>query len=475
MRTADRGMALLATLGVLAVMLILAASFSVAVRTDTRLTASQLRRTQAAWLAEAGLQRALIGLRDNPDRYTALSDQATDNQPLVLAYDSRDEDSLGLRAGRFQVGVFDEAARLNLNTVSQEILQQLLPAEPTLAQAILDWRDTTAEPQGIAASGATYRQPDGLFETVPELLMLRDVSTARFYGQDGLSPLADESTAGTIDPSTTPLQDQFSTLSYDDNTDLDGKERLDARTADKQHLTDALGDQLDEKDIDAMVSYRDQTAGSGSGGGAAGPAALATPGAGALSAVTGATGGTGGTGTTGGTTGGATNGNSQPSRPANVAELVSVLGRDKLQKVYDRLTCSDDLRQVGAVNVNTATAEVLAALPGMDSQLADAIVQARRSQPFETVGDLLRLSEVTDDVFKQVAPLLTTRSRTFQLSAVGTVLEGEQELTRRITVLALLESSAASTTDATSSDAATGTSAGSAPTRRVRIVYRRME
>ncbi len=47
------------------------------------------------------------------------------------------------------------------------------------------------------------------------------------------------------------------------------------------------------------------------------------------------------------------------------------------------------------LNPNKATAEMLAVLPMIDEALAEAIVAERETRPFESIGDMLRVSQVT--------------------------------------------------------------------------------
>lgn len=484
MRRRNHAMALIAALWLLAILMVLVSSFAIAVRTDTVLADSYVRRSQAAWLAEAGMQRAFVELRDSPDRFTALIDE-TSARPLVLQLDSSEDDSLGLQAGRFLVSGFDEAARLNLNAVDEDTLRRLFPTESELVDAILDWRDDDeetreegAESDYYASLEDPYLSRDNWFETVSEMLLLRDVDAARFFGENGLSPLANESQTGTTDVNQTALADLFTVDSSDQNVDLSGNERVDVTTASRDDLLEAFPDDLSESEVSAILTYRDgatgqQGEGQGQGQGQ-GPGQDQAAGA-ALPAVDGVTlpvvpetadtteqTGEGGPG-----------GEAETARPATVADLLDVLERETLQKIYDRLTVSKNQRMLGLVNINTASAEVLAALPGMDEALADVIVQARQQSPFESVGDLLGLSEITDEVFKELAPLVTTRAVAYRLEADGTVGEGDQAVTDRIIAIVLLELQPPSSADGTTE--ATETSEDAVPTRSLRLVYRRME
>jgi competence protein ComEA len=60
------------------------------------------------------------------------------------------------------------------------------------------------------------------------------------------------------------------------------------------------------------------------------------------------------------------------------------------------------------VNLNTATAQELEALPGIGPTLAQAIIEERdRAGGFRSVEDLRRVHGIGDARFAQVQPLVT--------------------------------------------------------------------
>ncbi|MBI2300893.1 MAG: general secretion pathway protein GspK, partial [Armatimonadetes bacterium] len=469
MRRTERGMALVAALWILAVLLVLVTGFALAVQTEASLAGTYTQRAQAAWLAEAGLQRAFVEIRDHADRFTPLHEDAQEGEPLVLHLDSQDENALSGDEGQFEVKGYDEAARVNLNTVDEDTLRRALSDDTELVDTILDWRDDDTVPRDAGAEtdfyaglGDPYNSRDSWFQTVRELLLLRDMTPERYFGTDRVAGL-DETPApsGAQTPQTTPLDDQFTVYSQDQNLDADGQERVNLTTADRDTLQQALGEQLAPEDIDAILQYRD---GQGTTPQPEQGTALPTPGSPAAPAPA-------------PEQNPANPGAAQATRPASVAELLPVLGREKLQEVYDKLTVSTDKYQLGLVNVNTASAEVLASLPGMDEDIAQAIVNGRRDQPFETVGDLLGLSDMTDQTFEEVAPLLTTRALAYRLQADGTVGRGEHVLTNRIEAIVIVEMQPSQSGGAgqagAPADAGSGEPEG--PQRSLRLIYRRME
>ena len=74
------------------------------------------------------------------------------------------------------------------------------------------------------------------------------------------------------------------------------------------------------------------------------------------------------------------------------------------------------------ININTASLDVLNTLPGVDRNLAQAIISYRQSSGFfPSTGDLLKVGGMTQAIFKQIAPLVTARSETFRILCEGKV------------------------------------------------------
>jgi DNA uptake protein ComE-like DNA-binding protein len=102
--------------------------------------------------------------------------------------------------------------------------------------------------------------------------------------------------------------------------------------------------------------------------------------------------------------------------------LSSGVGKTELPVLLDRCTATNQTRLIGLVNLNTASAEVLAALPGMDEALAEAIVSARASLGDEarrTPAWLFQEGLVNAELFRKIAPFLTTRSFQFHFHVIA--------------------------------------------------------
>ncbi len=66
----------------------------------------------------------------------------------------------------------------------------------------------------------------------------------------------------------------------------------------------------------------------------------------------------------------------------------------------------------GVVNVNTATPEQLQLLPGIGPSKAEAIVEARRRQPFASVDQIVRVRGIGRATLRRLRPYLSVRGET---------------------------------------------------------------
>ncbi len=107
----------------------------------------------------------------------------------------------------------------------------------------------------------------------------------------------------------------------------------------------------------------------------------------------------------------------------------------------DFVQLDPQLIAIGRVNVNTASAAVLQALPGVDAATAAAIVAHR---PYERIGDLLlsgalgplgsgdggaedrSRQQAAEQRFAALANLVTVRSNTYEVVAVAQALRGDR-------------------------------------------------
>jgi competence ComEA-like helix-hairpin-helix protein len=354
-------------------------------------------RIQAHYLALAGIERAKALLcRD------ALTRRRTGrNHTGALYDDDADFHDISVGRGRFSIlhgapavfGVSDEESRLNISTAPAEILTKIRGMSADTVAAIIDWR-SAGNPVSAGGAGADYyaslRPPylarNGPLQTVRELLMVRGVTPELLLGERAASGDHDDSEEGL------PAEDGWSPMltvdSKDDNVDAAGNTRIDIQTADQGALSAVEG--ITPSIAQAIVNSRGRRQFQ----------SIAD-----LLDVTDQT------------------PNPQNTRgPANAGNGAPVIDDNLLTRIADKLTVGSDSSTAGLININTASQEVLACLPGLDPTLVHAIISHRQSNGFfENVAGLLKVSGMTDAIFKQIAPYLTARSETFRVISEGRI------------------------------------------------------
>jgi type II secretory pathway component PulK len=224
-----RGLILVVVLVMVALLALLAASYTFMVSAHLKTVIAQTEQFQARMAAEAGIQRAIAVLRetpgdvdswfDDPEAYHgALVSGRQGNEGSATFQersDARTYDRTAEPAWRFTLyapnfdeprdaryGFTDECARLDLNVATEAQLRNLfsevIPQDSdndvdvdVLVDSLLDWRTAGggARPQGAkddyyAALTPPYRAKSALFSTVEELLLVRGFTAWVVFGED---------------------------------------------------------------------------------------------------------------------------------------------------------------------------------------------------------------------------------------------------------------------------------------------------
>jgi DNA uptake protein ComE-like DNA-binding protein len=231
-----------------------------------------------------------------------------------------------------------------------------------------------------------------------------------------------------------PLSELFTPISRERNIAADGTARININTATAQDLEQAG---FTAGQANAVVTYRNQqsssssssTTGGNAGGGAGntgskpGGAAAAGGTGGARPGGSGGTGGTGAkpSGTSGGTgsTSGGTGGGSGTSQAfTTIGDLMKVSGftPQVMAGLIDKVAVNNNPYRNNVVDINTAPAEVLATVPGMDMTLLNAILQYRSTgQAFQTLADLFTLPGITAAELQNTVGHLTAKCSTYRI------------------------------------------------------------
>jgi competence ComEA-like helix-hairpin-helix protein len=295
-------------------------------------------------------------------------------------------------------GIADEESRINLNTADADMLAKLQGMTPELSTAILAWRgqgNIAGENEYYLSLHPPYKARGAQFETLRELLMVRGMSPDLLLGRDvHQNGLLDSENATADDFG---WAEDLTVDSSVKNVSATGQDRVNVQSTDEAALTAVHG--ITAQIARAIVSYRGQHQFQ----------SIAD-----LLDVTPPQNNQNGRGGRGGQ-----NNSNQTSDDASGA---TVIDENLLAEIADDVTVGSSDNQAGAVNINTACVDVLICLPGIDRDLAQAIVQYRKSSGFfDNTAGLLKVDGMTREIFKQVAPLVTARSETFRILSEGKV------------------------------------------------------
>jgi competence ComEA-like helix-hairpin-helix protein len=385
-------------------------------------------RIQAHYLAVAGIEKAKALLyRDARDR-----SRISRNHTGQLYDSPEDFRDVTLGRGEFRVfhmaqpdagggvvyGVQDEEARLNVNYASSESLSNIDGMTPDIAASIVDWRDedNQVSPGGAEADYYTSLQPpylprNGPLQTVRELLMVRGVTRDLLLGTTASQTRGVEESSQSAAPESGWAR-LFTVDSAVDNLNAAGEERVNIQSADEQALTKIDG--ITQDIARAIVAYRNQNQfqsiadlldvtavqNQNRPGGQQNPASAQAFQNQQVQSTDGAT----------------------PNQPTSNPSGPKVISSDLLMQIADNVTVQTGREFPGAINVNTASLEVLLCLPGVTRQLAHAIISYRQANGyFPNVACLLNVSGFDRDLLKKVAPLVSARSETFRILSEGQI------------------------------------------------------
>jgi type II secretory pathway component PulK len=108
---------------------------------------------------------------------------------------------------------------------------------------------------------------------------------------------------------------------------------------------------------------------------------------------------------------------------------------------FSKLTTLATVLNTEKININTAGADVLAALPGMSADAAQAIIEFRKGADgvegtsddfvFAAPADLIKVPGLTPVGTAPALPLLKVNSNIFRVEAVGSVLRGSRTVSNK--------------------------------------------
>jgi len=315
-------------------------------------------------------------------------------------------------------GLVDEGAKLNLNTATLAMLNKLPRMTDALAAAIIDWRDADSEPSENGAEdeiygrlNPAYRCKNAPFESIEELRLVSGFTYDILYDEDANMNAILDNNENDEDASS-PNDNHDGVLnrgvlayltvhSKVPNVRTNGEPKVNVGTVDQNGLRTLMTEVGISSDRVAQVLLQFPPDNGQNG----------------LNGQNGQNGGQDPNGQNGGNTNTVT---SATNNSVLQFYLRSGLSAEEFALIENDLTVSTNSVVEGLVNVNAATATVLACLPGLDLEKADALVAARLGQAAPTsiawVKDVLDEQSAT-----QAGPFITGRSYVFSadIAALG--------------------------------------------------------
>ncbi len=278
-----------------------------------------------------------------------------------------------------EYGLVDEAAKLNLNTATVDMLRMLPGMTDAFAASIKDWRDTDedlttngAESTIYAQKSPAYKAKNAPFESVEELALVHGATREILYGEDA-------NLNGTLEPN----EDDGDKALPTDNSDG----RLDAGIL--AYVTVFSR----ESNKDAEGTARINLAQPGTTLGTLLSDKLGADRAAIITANLG----------------------QAPLRSVLEFYVRGQLKAEELGQVIDSLTVGTGTYRPGMINVNTASGTVLACVPGIGTDNAAKLVAARQSRTATDTNISWVVDALGAEAAVQAGPFLT--GQTSQVSA----------------------------------------------------------
>jgi general secretion pathway protein K len=200
----SKGVALIMVLWVIAVLSVVVLEFSFAMRTEVLITKNYKEDLQLYAMVQGGIQRAIAELIYKHDpkvqqlRKTLTSEEIppekrewmTDGRSYVIPFDQ----------GTCEIKVMSEAAKVNVNLVSDSMLRKIITllgveaeAKDIVVDSILDWRDPDdfyrvngAEDSYYQSLKEPYRCKNASLDSIEELLLVRGVNQTLYHGRSDI-------------------------------------------------------------------------------------------------------------------------------------------------------------------------------------------------------------------------------------------------------------------------------------------------
>jgi len=401
-----KGMSLIAVLWMVAILSVLASEFMYSLQLEVKTSRNWNDQVNAYYAAKGGFETAIANLRVDE-----------------TGYDSLDEDwakgfTGELNSSTFETNVIDESSRINVNTIDETTLTNVIQYCMTSISANQDLAEAelTTKAQELASAIIANRP----YRTAAEMSKVEGMTPDIMYGytEDSENNTSSTNTSSTNSSTTTEgnsdtngeqkiigLVDVTTVFSVDKNVSNDGKKRININSADANTIQQGVNPQaqqgqqqqqvITQQEAQAIVDYRSQS--NNNQGGQSGQTTQGNT-------------GTGNTQTQGGT----------QNTYNTITDLLNVpaISQQTLDNIRPNIDVQDQQQQGGQqggqqqqqkVNINSANANELSGLSDrIDSGIAESIVNYRQNNRFNSVDDLLQVKAVSIQDLRTIADKVTT-------------------------------------------------------------------
>lgn len=381
----NNGTVLIITIWVTTILAGVAVTLSWQIRTQSLQIENAIASTQAEFIVKGAIEYAKSKVED----YDATD---TDNED--------DFKEIELGNGHFWLikpnlstdievsyGLSDEAAKVNLNSASLEMLLKLPGMTSELAAAIIDWRDEDSE---VTTGGAeseyylllkdSYECKNANFETVEEVLLVKGATREILFGEDyncngmldenendGNKSLPNDNSNGRLDGG---FFNYVTVYSREDNKDSEGGDRINVSDRNNQgQIQEAIQTVLKEDAaLEAMARIRAQ------------------------------------------------------QQYENVIDFYFTSGieYDDFIEIADKFTTNDEEESIGMININNAPEEVLLCLPVLESKDVDDLIKKREKLSAAEKGTIIWITEALDrDKAIGIGSFITSKSCQFSADVIA--------------------------------------------------------
>lgn len=446
------GLSLISTLWILTILSVIAYQMLYSFTLETKEQSNFIDRTKYHYAAKSGFEFALAKLRTDETNFDSLGE--TWAQPIQQQIEDMMQVGNPLN---YEVTITDESARININTVDETILRNVLTVLGV---------EPENNPTGDLATRIVEGRP---YRTVRDVSRVEGMTYEILYGLQQQAAVEEEmeeteASEETLPPTLTAtsiggLVNIATVYSVDANTDTNGQQRVDLNSANAQQISqirsnnnqtvfsqgeanaiiqqrtfNQLSALLDAQAVSDNVfnNIRNRITVQDTGGGVGnqeGPSLtnINTADDDELEELQGIDEGIADRIITHRDTVG-------QFQNVDAIKDVKVLTVNELAGIVDKISIKSDQRIEGLINVNTAPLEILQLLPGMDQAKAQAIITRREEEneelqnsfqvpitgnPFSDIGQLLDIEEIDDQTFRQVIDWVTYRSNGYRIQSNG--------------------------------------------------------